>query len=444
MNHSLRTIYSVDTLSNEIKKLLEMSYADIWIEGEVSTLTTPASGHSYFTLKDQNSVPKCVLFKSKKYLSAALPVPGERILIRGRVSVYTARGDVQLICSYIEAAGEGQLRRQFEMLKKQLNAEGLFDEQHKQPLPEAPAQIALITSPSGAVLHDVISTLKRRYPFVSLRVYPASVQGEQAKTDIIEALKYVTEDAPDLLIIARGGGSLEDLQVFNDEQVARALYACPIPSISAIGHETDFVITDFIADKRAPTPTGAATFATPDVSESRNRLRQYRTACEVFIRQTLDTQQQKLDFALQQLKHPRDRLSMQQGELQQLSLRLSAAQQRNLHRKQQYLASLLPRLQRLSPVSQLNEKRYHLPALQQRLDHAIANILSRNSSVVAENTVKLHALGPITTLGRGYAILQNKQGEIVKRTQQLKTGEHFTARLHSGSLDAVVEGTTDE
>lgn len=444
MNQSPRTVYSVDTLSLEIKKLLEMSYADIWVEGEVSTLTTPASGHSYFTLKDQNSILKCVLFKSKKYLSTALPVVGERILIRGRVSVYTARGDVQLICSYIEAAGEGQLRRQFEILKQRLNEEGLFDQQHKQALPDAPKQIALITSASGAVLHDVISTLERRYPFVTLRVYPASVQGEKAKKEILEALKFVIEDAADILIIARGGGSLEDLQVFNDEQIARALHACPIPSISAIGHETDFVITDFIADKRAPTPTGAATLATPDIQENKNVLRQHRSALNAFIRQLLDTRQQQLDFTLQRLKHPKDRLAIQSSELQRLNLKLEATHQHTLRRKQQAFAALLPRLQISSPVSQLNEKRYSLPALQQRLDHAIGDVLSRNKGMLAQNTAKLQALGPLTTLGRGYAILQNDQGEIIKHAQQIDEGESFTARLHSGSLEAVVSGKSDQ
>lgn len=416
-----------------------MSYADIWIEGEVSTLTTPASGHSYFTLKDQNSILKCVLFKSKKYLSAALPVIGERILIRGRVSVYTARGDVQLICSYIEAAGEGQLRREFEMLKKRLNEEGLFNLQHKQAMPATPEVIALITSSSGAVLHDVISTLKRRYPFVTLRVYPASVQGEQAKKEILEVLKLAILDAPDILIIARGGGSIEDLAVFNDEQLARALYDCPVPTISAIGHETDFVITDFIADIRAPTPTGAATLATPDIQESKSNLRQHRSALKVLIRQVIDTQQQKLDFATQRLKHPEDRLAIQSSELQRLSLRMEAAHQHNLRHKQQNLASLIPRLQRLSPVNLLNEKRYHLPALQQRLDHAISDTLSKRKANLTQNSAKLNALGPLTTLGRGYAILQTNHGKIIKDSQQIDAGESFTARLHSGSLNAVVE-----
>lgn len=420
-----------------------MSYADIWVEGEVSTLTTPASGHNYFTLKDRNSVLKCVLFKNKKYLSAVLPVIGERILIRGRVSVYTARGDVQLICSYIEAAGEGQLRRQFEILKKQLSAEGLFDEQHKLALPVSPRVIALITSASGAVLHDVISTLRRRYPFVMLHVYPASVQGEQAKKEILEALHYVISDAPDVLILARGGGSLEDLQVFNDEEIARALSACPIPTISAIGHETDFVITDFIADKRAPTPTGAATLATPDIQESKSILAQHHTRLNAFIRQALDTRQQQLDFTMQGLKHPKDRLALQSAKLHQLLLRLENAHQYNLRRKQQSLALLLPRLQNRSPVSQLHEKSYRLPALQQKLDHAISDTLSKNKAILTQCSTKLHALGPLSTLGRGYAILQNRQGKIIKHAQQIEPGECFTARLHKGNLSAVVESKSD-
>lgn len=265
------------------------------------------------------------------------------------------------------------------------------------------------------------------------------MQGEQAKKEILEVLKLAILDAPDILIIARGGGSIEDLAVFNDEQLARALYDCPVPTISAIGHETDFVITDFIADIRAPTPTGAATLATPDIQESKSNLRQHRSALKVLIRQVIETQQQKLDFATQRLKHPEDRLAIQSSELQRLSLRMEAAHQHNLRHKQQNLASLIPRLQRLSPVNLLNEKRYHLPALQQRLDHAISDTLSKRKANLTQNSAKLNALGPLTTLGRGYAILQTNHGKIIKDSQQIDAGESFTARLHSGSLNAVVE-----
>ncbi len=438
-----RQIYSVDSLSLEIKKLLEMSYGDIWIEGEVSSLTNAASGHSYFTLKDKSSVLKCVLFKGKKYLSAALPEVGERILIRGKVSVYTARGDVQLICSYIEAAGEGELRRQFEMLKQQLATEGLFDSSHKLELPARPKQIALITSPSGAVLHDIISTLEKRDPSVHLRVYPALVQGQQSVSEILQALDIAIQDKPDLIILARGGGSLEDLQAFNDEALARALYTCTIPTISAIGHETDFVISDFVADHRAPTPTGAAIAATPDIRETRDNLKQLQRNLNALIRQRLDESQQRLDFARQRLSHPQQKLSLQAGRLNQLILQLNASHQSNLRQSQQRFTELLARLQAQSPRNRVQEKSYLLPALNQRLDNAINNQLQRRRAGIAELKAKLIVLGPISTLGRGYSILQNQQGEIIKDAKQLKTGEHFQARLQRGTIRAVVEAKED-
>jgi len=439
MNHSFRQIYSVDALSNEIKKLLEMSYGDIWVEGEVSSLSTPASGHSYFTLKDAGSVLKCVLFKSKKYLSAALPAVGERMLIRGKVSVYTARGDVQLICSYMEAAGEGQLRQQFEMLKKQLTAEGLFAEQHKLTLPARPKRIALITSPGGAVLHDIIHTLQKRYPFVQLQVYPANVQGERAVADLMQALECAITDKPDLIILARGGGSLEDLQAFNDESLARALYACAIPTISAIGHETDFVISDFVCDQRAPTPTGAATLATPDISETRNTVSQLHQALENLMRMALDNRQQQLDFTAGQLRHPHDQLALQSGNLKQARLRLDAAQQQHLRQKQRHFEALSTRLATLAPDQQLNEQRYALAKLMDRFDHAINNKLINKQGRLNPCIAKLEALGPISTLGRGYSILQDNDGNVISHSDQLPAGSHFQARLLRGRIKAVVE-----
>ncbi len=432
-------IYSVDALTAEIKKLLEMSYADVWVEGEVSTLASPPSGHLYFTLKDQNSVLKCVLFKNKKYLSASLPVEGERILVRGRASVYTARGDVQLICSYIEAVGEGQLRRQYDALKNKLMAEGLFDETRKRPLPERPRKIALITSSQGAVLHDIISTLSQRYPLVHLKVYPAAVQGEKAKTDIIDALELLVKETPEVVILARGGGSLEDLQVFNEEAVARAVHACPIPIVSAIGHETDFVITDFVADLRAPTPTAAATLITPDIKETRLTLNQYRSMLEKRMQHRLDTGQQSLDFTLQQLKHPRDRLAIQASELQGLSLKLNAAYQRKLEFGQRSLENLRARLQTRAPITGMNTRSYALESLSDRLNRTIADRLNMEGSRLRQYTATLQAFSPLQTLARGYSILQNEHGEIIRSADQVSKGEDIHARLHQGKLDFTVK-----
>jgi exodeoxyribonuclease VII large subunit len=433
-------VYSVDALTAEIKKLLEMSYAEVWVEGEVSSLASPPSGHLYFTLKDQNSILKCVLFKNKKYLSASQPVEGERVLIRGRVSVYTARGDVQLICSYIEAAGEGQLRRQFDELKARLKAEGLFDDSRKQPLPKRPRDIALITSSHGAVLHDIISTLKRRYPLVRLKVYPASVQGEKARTDITEALERAIDAAPDVIILARGGGSLEDLQAFNEEAVARAVAACPVPIISAIGHETDFVITDFVADIRAPTPTAAATLITPDIEDLYAVLTQFQSLLNRQIQNNLNTRQQRLDFATQGLKHPRDRLLMQAGKLQRLELQLNAAYQQTLESSRRSLGNLQTRLQACSPENRLNTQRYTLDKLSGRLNQAITIKLNNEQARLQRYSATLQAFNPMKTLARGFSILQNEHGEVIRSSDQVKTGEGIHAKLHQGELDVKISG----
>ena len=436
------SVYSVDALTSEIKKLLEMSYADIWVEGEVSSLASPPSGHLYFTLKDTSSILKCVLFKNKKYLSASLPVEGEKVLIRGRISVYTARGDVQMICNYIEAAGEGELRRRFDELKSRLMAEGLFDESRKQAIPVKPREIALITSSHGAVLHDIISTLKRRYPLIHLKLYPATVQGDTAAAEITNALSLAIHHAPQVIIIARGGGSLEDLQAFNDETVARAVSACPIPIVSAIGHETDFVITDFVADLRAPTPTAAATLITPDIEEIKASLIQFQSLLDNRIQIKLNSRQQSLDFAAQRLKHPRDRLVLQAGDLQQLRLRLSAAYQKTPETGRRRLERLRSSLQLLAPNNRLNSQGYTLEKLSDRLNQLVAERLNKENARLKQNTAALQAFSPLQTLARGYSILQNQQGEIVRSSDRIKTGEHIHARLHKGTLDVEVKGKT--
>lgn len=435
--------YTVESLTQQIKKLLEMSYADVWVEGEVGSIATPPSGHTYFTLKDPSGILKCVLFKNKKYLAACLPVEGNRILIRGRVSMYTARGEVQLICSYIEAAGEGDLRRQFDALKNKLKAEGLFDEDRKKPLPTCPETIALITSPDGAVLHDIISTLKRRYPLVRLAIYPSSVQGELATKTLLQALSLAIDDAPDLIILARGGGSLEDLQSFNDEAIARAVFASPIPTISAIGHETDFVITDFVADMRAPTPTAAATLVTPDINTLRSELRQNRLHLSALISRSIDSKQQYLDFAQQGLKHPLDQILIQKAELQRWGLRLKTVHQNTLQLSQRKLDQARSNLRTHSPQSQLNDQRHALQTLIERLERNATRAVTEATAQLAQSFTKLNALSPLNTLSRGYSILQNQHDEILKSTDQLKNNEMIKATLHHGKLSLIVDSKSD-
>ncbi len=432
-------IYSVESLNAQLKKLLEMSYTDVWVEGEVGSIASPPSGHTYFTLKDNSSVLKCVLFKHKKYLASCLPIEGERILIRGRVSMYTGRGEVQLICSYIEAAGEGELRRQFEALKTSLKAEGLFDEERKQTLPKYPKIIALITSLEGAVLHDMITTFARRYPLVKLRIYPTNVQGKIAKDTLLQALKLATIDAPDSIILARGGGSIEDLQVFNDEALARAIFVCPIPIISAIGHETDFVISDFVADMRAPTPTAAVTLCTPDIFELHEKLLQFDSKLDQLASNQIASKQQQLDITHQRLKHPNDWLLWQNNALQSWRLKLYLAQQSTLKSHQQSLEKFKSKLLFISPQNQLSNKHYVYQATSARLHNGVTQSINEAKIELGRLTAKLQALSPRQTLSRGYSILQKQDGLVVKNAAQTSEHEVLKATLSKGKLDVEVK-----
>ena len=428
------TIYTVENLNQEIKTLLEMSYKDIWVEGEVSSTTTPQSGHTYFTLKQGSHVLKSVLFKNRKYLATCLPKIGERLLVRGRVSVYPGRGDVQLICSYIETAGEGILRQQFEALKKTLADEGLFDQSAKQSLPIFARKIALISSPQGAVLHDIITTLRQRCPLSTLTVYPASVQGEKAQGEFLAALKIAVENKPDVIIIARGGGSLEDLQTFNDEKLARALAACPLPTISAIGHETDVVITDFVADARAATPTAAVALITPDIRILRQNLTQSRDLLKKRIYEGFNSKQQSLDYAIQGLRHPRDNLSLQTAQTQQLSLRLKSAHLQTLRAYQQKLEPLKLKLSTVDPSKRLDQNRFKLEVLRSRLNQTMRHSLRGLDTTLSTLNAQLVALNPSNILSRGYAILYDKRGKAIISTDQVSTGDPVLARLHKGKL----------
>ncbi len=436
-------IYTVEQLSSEIKDVLEKSYPDVWIEGEVASVSMPSSGHIYFALKENNSILKCVLFKNKKYLATSLPADGARILIRGKISMYTGRGDVQLICSYIEAAGEGELRRQFEALKSKLAAEGLFDAENKQAIPTACKHIALITSPSGAVLHDIISTLSLRYPFARLSIYPTRVQGQRASDEIIEQLKIAIDDTPDVIVLARGGGSMEDLLAFNDEALARAISSCPVPLVSAIGHETDTVISDFVADLRAPTPTAAAALITPDIAELKRSLAHLNSSLGLEIEQKLATLQQGLDITKQRLKHPADRLGLQSGLLEQSKLKLRASYLEQLQDRGRHLAQLKLRLRTCAPAVQMAYQSNALNRLNFRLDKAIQNLLVNKYNTLERLNIKNNAFSPHHTLARGYAIVQNAEGALIRSANELKLGDSVQAKLYRGSITATVDSKTN-
>ena len=395
-----RNVYSVSRLNREAKALLEDRFPLLWVEGELSNLSRPTSGHLYFSLKDAQAQVRCALFRGNQRGLGAPLKDGMQVLVRARVSLYEGRGDYQLIVESLEEAGEGALRRAFELLKNRLAAEGLFDNAHKKPLPRLPKRIGIITSPSGAVLHDILTTLKRRFPAIPVLLHPVPVQGDGAAEKIAAMLKLAGQRRDcDVLILARGGGSLEDLCAFNEEIVARAIHACPIPVVSGVGHETDFTIADFVADARAATPTAAAEMLSPNQSDWLAALG---------------------DMERRLRRQLRDRL-------------LGAAQR---------LDYLNARLLRHNPQALLREQGLRNRHLRAQLSNAMQRLLERGQQRLARATQALDTLSPLATLARGYAILEIPQtGAVVRKASALRPGDAVRARLAKGSLDCRVEKT---
>ena len=393
-----RNVYSVSRLNREAKALLEDRFPLLWVEGELSNLARPASGHLYFSLKDAHAQVRCAWFRGNQRALSALPKDGMQVLVRARVSLYEGRGDYQLIVESLEEAGEGALRRAFELLKNRLAVEGLFDNAHKKPLPRLPKRIGIITSPSGAVLHDILTTLKRRFPAIPVLLHPVPVQGAGAAEKIAAMLRLAGKRRDcDVLILARGGGSLEDLWPFNEEIVARAIHACPIPVVCGVGHETDFTIADFVADARAATPTAAAEMLSPNQSDWLAAL----DAIERRLRRQL-----------------RDRL-------------LSVSQR---------LDYLNARLLRYNPQTFLREQGLRNRHLRAQLANAMRRLLERGQERLARATQALDTLSPLATLARGYAILEQlPNGAVVRDASALRPGDAVRARLAQGVLDCRVE-----
>ena len=414
-----KSVYSVRQINNELRNLLELNYRSIWIEGEVSGLSTPASGHVYFSLKEENSILRCAFFRNSVLRSGFRPVEGSQVLIQGQISYYEPRGSLQCIVSYMEEAGEGALRRAFELLKKKLAAEGLFDPGHKSRLPEFPRTIGIVTSTGGAALYDILATLKRRYPVARIIVYPTLVQGDTAVDEIVLSINLARQrKEADLLIIARGGGSLEDLQAFNDEKVARCVFECEIPVISGVGHETDFTICDLVADYRAPTPTAAAELVSPDLGQLKQRFDylqdRIRNNTEKFIR----SHQQTLDYQSSRLPGPVQNKFLQMHSLLQRkedSMRtLSPA--RNIRR----LRELVETLQR----SAANHARLRISALTREATHL-------------QDGIQL--MSPQHTLNRGYAIAQNIDNKVITSPEQVKPGEALSITVSKGRFSVTAD-----
>ena len=433
-----RTIYSVSRLNHEVRAMLEGSYAQIWVEGEISNLARPASGHVYFSLKDQSSQIRCALFKSHaKQLGFALD-NGTLVVARARVSLYEARGDYQLIVSQMEPAGEGALRLAFEQLKQTLDKQGLFAAERKRALPNFPTQLGVVTSPSGAALRDVLSVLKRRFPVLPVVVYPVPVQGGHAPAAIAAMLQTATKRQEcDLLILTRGGGSLEDLWAFNDERVARAIDACEIPIISAIGHQIDFTIADFVADLRAPTPSVGAELASPDQLEILDTVNTGRRRLVAATVTGLKQLQRSVRFIDRRLVPPGRRLQELAQRLDDWRHQLDIVVRGVMMRQRGTLATLTARLKGLDPRSRIALMVGELDALERRLFEARRSTHKAYANQLELLARALEAVSPQATLARGYAIVRG-QGGILRHAADTAPGAKIVAQLSQGSLELTV------
>lgn len=438
-----RQVYTPTALTRFVRDLLEDTLPLIWVEGEISNFSRPASGHLYFTLKDAGAQVRCAMFRPKSTWLRFKPGDGLRVLARARVSLYEARGEFQLIVESLEEAGAGALQRAFDELKTRLAAEGLFDAALKRAFPRMPLRIGVITSPSGAAVRDVLSVLARRFPLARVDVIPVPVQGREAPPAIVAALAAASRArAHDVLLLTRGGGSLEDLWAFNDEAVARAIRASAIPVVSAIGHEVDFTIADFAADLRAPTPSAAAELLVPDVRDLARTLAHHHARAKHLLARLLEARTQHLDhlFARLNAQRPQARISRGEERLLAMRARLAESTRRDIERRAMLLVALRARLQARDPASQLVLKHTRLRVLAQRLRNAAQRNLERDTARLAELARTLHAVSPLATLERGYAILLDAEsGRVVRSITQTSNGQALRARVADGEMALRVE-----
>ncbi len=436
-----RDVYSVSRLNREARRTLEGRFPLVWVEGEISNLARPASGHLYFSLKDSEAQVRCAFFRQHQRSQSALLRDGQQVLVRARVSLYEGRGDYQLIVEYLEEAGEGALKRAFEQLKAKLGAEGLFDLARKKPLPRLPRRIALVTSPGGAVVHDILTTLARRFPAIDVRIYPVPVQGEGSAGQIARAIHRAGRDGDcQAMIVARGGGSLEDLWAFNEEIVARAIFLSPIPVVTGVGHEVDFTIADFVADARAPTPTAAAELLSPHWEDWYSQYRALEQRLVRLMRDRRFALQQRIDTMRARLIHPRTRLVLLGERLRVARERLRQAWR--LRGQQQRLRWLtaFTRLRELAPLGRLQAERLHARHLQSRMLAAVRRRHERAAENLMHRAQALQTLSPLATLARGYAVVSDAaRGTILRDATAVRPGSRVRARLARGELDCLVE-----
>jgi exodeoxyribonuclease VII large subunit len=435
-----RDIYTVSRLNRETRGLLESEFGTIWIEGELSNLARPRSGHWYFSLKDSAAQSRCAMFKSRNNLVGFEPREGMQVLARARVGMYEPRGEFQLLVEHMELAGEGLLRIKFDQLKRKLATEGLFDTEVKQPLPQWPHRIGVVTSPSGAAIRDILTVLKRRNPAIEVIIYPTSVQGPSAAPEIVRAIDTANlRDDCDVLILGRGGGSIEDLWAFNEEIVARAVYRSTVPVVSAVGHEIDFTIADLVADVRAATPSASAEICSPDREQVLRSLETVNVRLSTAMsaqNRTLAGQLKNLETRLQ---HPGRRLEQYHQRIDELMQRLPNSVATGLQLRQSALTAMTARIRSCNPHHRIMHYRTRITDLQRRMKTSMGSNLSTMQARLTGKVRALRAISPQSTLQRGYAIVTAADGSIAREADAFAAGEQVRARLALGSLNLMVE-----
>lgn len=438
-----RSVFSVTQLNRQIKQLIESHFFSIWVEGEISNFTRASSGHWYLSLKDQRAQVRCAMFKGSNSRLAFNPKEGDKVVVRGKSSLYEARGDYQLIIDHMEPAGIGDLAKAFEMLKQKLKEEGLFDPQFKQELPAFPKHIAIISSAKGAAIHDMVSILRQRCPTITVTILPATVQGETAAKEIAQQIAFANHLVNtkqrdfDVLIVGRGGGSIEDLWAFNEEVLARAIFNSELPIVSAVGHETDITIADFVADRRAATPSAAAEILSPDSRTLLQQLNKVKAQLLQTIKHRLQQEQSQLSLLEKHIIHPGSRIKEQQQRLDELEMRLIKAWEKNKNHHAYRLSLTSQTLKSFSPQNLISEKQLILNNSHQQLVSAFQQIMLEKDFAFKSISQRLNTISPLATLERGYSI--TRQGKkVITDSNSVKIGQEVTVSLFSGELNCSV------
>ncbi|MFW5451284.1 MAG: exodeoxyribonuclease VII large subunit [Methylophagaceae bacterium] len=430
----VKEVYAVSRLVREARGVLEGSFPLLWVEGEISNLAMPASGHIYFTLKDEAAQVRCAMFRNRNRQLRFIPENGMQVLLRVRVTLYEGRGEFQLVVEHMEEAGSGALQRAYEALKHRLGEEGLFDQKFKKELPAIPRSIGVVSSPDGAAVHDILTVLNRRFPAAKVILYPVVVQGSDSAKQIAQAIALADQRQEcDLLIISRGGGSLEDLWSFNEELVARAIFACELPIISAVGHEVDFTIADFVADVRAPTPSVAAEIAVPDTADWLVKINNYHQRLTELLTDYLKNERRHFNYLQQRLLSPQTKIEQQQQRLDRLQKQFQRASIQLINDKRHQLDHWSVRLKH--PQQKIETQHYKVASLNERLQQSIQNKIDNIRSNLGQQIRTLAAVSPLNTLERGYSITtESDSGSVLRNVANIELGQHINVRLQQGQL----------